>query len=246
MGRANTQERRAARLAMTPDILWLLKQKLAKAKMPVVKKRLLWATATFLFVGSLRSGEVLPSNKELFVRDATLLNKNVSLETRKIEKEEVTMLKIRLESPKEDRKRQGVTVELFRLQNSFFCPVTAWMKWKEVSRLDNHPNLPLFRHEDGSGLTQKELNTTLKLLLQNEIDYSNGRISSHSFRAGLTTAMGRLGYGEEIISLQGRWRSEAYLKYCKEGRANRLKDQWQLMKEMTEVSKSWISGGILV
>ena len=60
MGRANTQERRAARLAMTPDILWLLKQKLAKAKMPVVKKRLLWATATFLFVGSLRSGEVLP------------------------------------------------------------------------------------------------------------------------------------------------------------------------------------------
>ena len=109
MGRANTQERRAARLAMTPDILWLLKQKLAKAKMPVVKKRLLWATATFLFVGSLRSGEVLPSNKELFVRDATLLNKNVSLETRKIEKEEVTMLKIRLESPKEDRKRQGVT-----------------------------------------------------------------------------------------------------------------------------------------
>ena len=70
--------------------------------------------------------------------------------------------KIQLESPKEDKKRQGVTMELFK--NSFFCPVTAWMKWKEISRLDNCPSLPVFRHEDSSRLTQKELNTTLKLL----------------------------------------------------------------------------------
>ena len=33
--------------------------------------------------------------------------------------------KIQLESPKEDKKRQGVTMELLKLKNSFFCPVTA-------------------------------------------------------------------------------------------------------------------------
>ena len=58
--------------------------------------------------------------------------------------------------------------------------------------------------------------------------------------------MARLGYSADMISVQGRWASEAYLKYCKLGRANRLQDQLDLMTKMTEVSTTWISGGVLV
>ena len=54
------QERKPQRLAMTPNILWILKTKLAKARMSLIKKRMIWAMATFLFVGSLQSGEALP------------------------------------------------------------------------------------------------------------------------------------------------------------------------------------------
>ena len=109
LGRNNTQERKQQRLAMTPDILWILKMKLAKARMPIVKKCLVWAMATFLFIGSLRSGEALPCTKDHFVKNATLLNKHVTLETKQVEGSEVTMLRI------------------------FFCLVLAWMKWKEIS-----------------------------------------------------------------------------------------------------------------
>ena len=137
-------------------------------------------------------------------------------------------------------------MELFELKGSFFCPVTAIWKWRQKSRLEFRGDLPFFRSEDGTGFTPKVLNAELRALLQDEIDYTEGRISAHSFRAGLTTTMARLGYSADMISVQGRWASEAYLKYCKLGRANRLQDQLDLMTKMTEVSTTWISGGVLV
>ena len=244
-GRANIQEKKASRLAMTPDVMWLLKTKLAKAVIPLVKKRLIWAVACTLFVGSLRSGETLPSNKTVFVKDATLLNKHVTSESKNIEGQSRKFLKLFLEAPKEDRTGRGVEVELFEI-NNFFCPVTAWNKWRNSSKLAHQPNLPVFRLEDGSGYTAKELNSDLKALLEDEVDYSNGRVSSHSFRAGITSTMARLGYSKEMIGLQGRWRSEAYLNYCKLGRINRLNDQARLMEDMASAATAWISGGILV
>ena len=104
----------------------------------------------------------------------------------------------------------------------------------------------MFRHEDGSGLTSKEFNAELKLLMENVIDYSNSRISSHCFRAGITTTMARLGYSKEMISLQGRWSSDSFLRYCKQGRHNKLGDQLGLMEKMVEVANTWVSGGVLV
>ena len=49
-----------------------------------------------------------------------------------------------------------------------------------------------------------------------------------------------------MIGLQGRWRSDAYLRYCKLGRANCLEDQLELMKNMADTAQKWISGGVLV
>ena len=244
-GRANTQGKKPSRLAMTPDVMWLLKTKLAKAAIPLVKKRLLWAVACTLFVGSLRSGETLPANKSVFVKGATLLNKHVSLERKEINGRMRNFIKLYLEAPKEDKAGRGVEIELFETSN-FFCPMAALRKWKQSSKLSHHLELPVFRLEDGSGYTARELNADLRTLLQDEIDYTEGRVSSHSFRAGITSTMARLGYSREMIGLQGRWRSEAFLHYCKLGRANRLQDQAKLMEDMANTAQKWISGGVLV
>ena len=50
-------------------------------------------------------------------------------------------------------------------------------------------------------------------------------VTAHSFQAGVTSTMARLGYSEK---LQGCWNSDAFLRYTKLGRTNRLRDQVKL------------------
>ena len=45
--------------------------------------------------------------------------------------------------------------------------------------------------------------------------------SSHSFRAGATSAMAAAGYGDEDIQAVGRWSSRAFLEYIKLPRTRR-------------------------
>ena len=56
---------------------------------------------------------------------------------------------------------------------------------------------------------------------------------SHSFRAGIPTLMARAGYSDSEIQRQGRWRSSAFLVYCKLGRASRWKDQLTLTQRIS-------------
>ena len=53
-------------------------------------------------------------------------------------------------------------------------------------------------------------------------------IRSHSFRAGVPTLMARVYYSDAEIQRQGRWRSSAFVSYCKLGRHNRWADQLDL------------------
>ena len=49
-------------------------------------------------------------------------------------------------------------------------------------------------------------NKDLKKLLESVIDYrSMGKISSHSFRIGITTMLGKLGFSDNDIMAIGRW-----------------------------------------
>ena len=58
-------------------------------------------------------------------------------------------------------------------------------------------------------------NTDLKILFRGQVDYYKGKITSHSFCAGLATEMAKLGYADQDIMNIGRWRSSAYLNYVK-------------------------------
>ena len=52
------------------------------------------------------------------------------------------------------------------------------------------------------------LNKYLEIYLKGKADYLGGKVTSHSFRAGLATARARLGYEEEDIKAMGRWKSD--------------------------------------
>jgi hypothetical protein len=53
------------------------------------------------------------------------------------------------------------------------------------------------------------------------IDYQNGKISSHSFRIGLATTLGTLGFSADDIKEAGRWSSNAYEIYLRLPRVKR-------------------------
>ena len=121
------------------------------------------------------------------------------------------------------------------------------MGWRACSKLDLDPDLPVFRRESGALLTPSEFNACLKEMLSDKISYSEGYVTSHSFRAGLASIMARLGYDNSQIMIQGRWRSDAFLRYLKLGRATRLTDQFSLASKISGVvTESMLRGGPIV
>ena len=72
-----------------------------------------------------------------------------------------------------------------------------------------HPSFEPVHCSGGAGYTGAEFNGDLKSLLKGQVDYSKGKISIYSFRAGLATEMAKLGYADQDIMNIGRWRSAA-------------------------------------
>ena len=102
-GRHNTQAKAKTRLPVTPATLLLLKHKIKEANWALVKKRLIWAIATTMFVGSFRISEVLAAYSHTHAKDSTLLNQDISEHTENIAGDNRNFLKVRLRNPKEDR-----------------------------------------------------------------------------------------------------------------------------------------------
>ena len=89
--------------------------------------------------------------------------------------------------------------------------------------------------KDGSLVSGYELIKLLTPLTANIVKPNGKRILSHSFRSGIPTLMARAGYQDHEIKRQGRWRSTAFLAYCKLGRASRWKDQLTLAKPISSL-----------
>ena len=49
-------------------------------------------------------------------------------------------------------------------------------------------------------------------------------VTSHCFRAGVTSMLGQMGASPELIQGVGRWSSEAWKSYCRTGRSTRVED----------------------
>ena len=235
-GHGNLAEPTPGRIPMTPDLMFHLKYKLSKSKLPLPERRLMWVIATALFQGSFRIGELLSPTRSRFCPDTTLLSSNVKWETAYVSNKMVDLLKFRIKNPKESRGRKHVDVEIFDLgPNCFYDCVTAFRKWRDSSTLPCNPDLPLFRNEDGSLVTPDGFNSVLKELMCDKVQYMEGFVASHSFRSGLASVMAQLGYSDSDIKLQGRWGSDAFKSYVRLGRSARLEEQWALANRITSL-----------
>ena len=246
-GHDNTSAPIPGRVPMTPELLLEFKKKLSKSRLSIPDRRLVWVVATALFQGSFRVGELLAPSKTKYCPQSTLRSRDVKLTTCKIEGKNVDMLMISLRRPKEVKgSKHEVKVEVFDLGEECFysCPV-AWKKWRASSKLELEEELPVFRWEDGSFITAGELNKLLKDFLADKVPYEEGIVATHSFRAGIVSVMGVLGYTDEEIMRQGRWRSSSFLEYVKLGRAARLQEQWKLANKIsTLITGSMATGEI--
>ena len=113
---------------------------------------------------------------------------------------------IHLTSPKEDKLRSGVTVELFAA-GTISCPLNAFQKWKAISSRGISATLPAFRLPNGRCYTGNDFNKDIKSLLGKHINYDEKRYLSHSFRAGMASMMAAAGFSDSEIMRQGRWHS---------------------------------------
>ena len=229
-GKAHTEALRPQRILMTVQMMVHLKQKLKetnKTEWPSHDKRALWMLATWLFWTSCRGGELALEVEESFSPQNDLLWEDVKVE------EGGETIKITLKAPKETRGLARVTVELYRTGDDL-CPVTAWENFRKANKVGERPDMPIFRWQSGRNITVKKLNQWLKVFLGDCVDYEQGRLGVHCFRNAIPSLMRALGYGEEEIMAQGRWTSEAYLRYVKMDRLKKVGERRRLVGDINK------------
>ena len=225
-GMANTGPSRKRRIAVSPFLLKTLRSRLYTSGLPKEEVLLIWCISLFLFFGAFRASEILSPAATSF-SDTTLLSKHAVWNVDGNE----GWMKLTILGPKEATGREKVEVEILSIDNKYLCPIESWRMWREYmdSRAPLQPNLPLFSFRSGKLPTATWLNAKLKWLLRNDIHYEQLQVLTHSFRAGLVTALARMGVNEEKIKVIGRWRSNAWKNYAKCGRSVR----WEEMRMLS-------------
>ena len=218
---AETLENRKARAPVTIAMMKLIKRELHKSNLTNDQKIMIWAIACLNWAGSLRIHESLPKQRNTFDEQTTLLGKDVTLHTVKIEGKQLKMLKLNLKCTKESRVGAGTTLEIFE-NKTFMCPVAALEKYIKIRKNTIKQEKPLFRDLAGKNYTGRLFNDDLKVLTAKLTEQSNSVILSHSFRAGVASEMAKRNYTDEEIMAQGRWSSNSFKVYCKLPRCRRL------------------------
>ena len=216
------------RLPVTPTIMTLMKCYLKEQKMDNKRKLLIWTIATCAFAGGFRIHEILPQNGRTFDPNKTLLGRDIQLKRVKVEQEETNILQICLKTEK-TRKSKGHTIVDIYESGGTLCPIRAFKKWA-TSRQETSENLPAFLDEEGSNFTGRRFNGFLRAFQTEKFPNVQGTISSHSFRAGLATMLGSLGFSDEDIKSTGRWSSRAFLEYLKLPRSQRAEMAKEIAK----------------
>ena len=174
---------------------------------------LVWTVCTLAFFGAFHIHEILSRAEGYFDPCFTLLSENIKLKNVKIGKETEKILLVTLKSPKEDRVGKEIVVDVYA-SHRLLCLVKAFEKWEKTNP-PKEKNKPTFRDEHGTPFTGRKLNAILKRCLNQHIKYEDGFVSSHSFRVGITSLMGTLGYADSEIKAIGRWSSSAFENYLK-------------------------------
>ena len=202
------------RLPMTKNTMLLFKKLTQSSKYAEQDKLLIWAVATLAFAGAFRIHEILSKAESTFDPNFTLLGEDLTVSS----KNRQETLHVRLKCPKESRSAAATVVDVFE-NKSELCPVRAFRKW--FSCKFREPHLPLFRFHNGTPLTGAKLNRVMKTLLDPYTDSSVGFFATHSFRIGIASMLGQLGFEDQDIMATGRWSSRVFERYMKLTRTKR-------------------------
>ena len=241
-GRENLSEPGKKRIAITVEMLIFMHDKLKHDKgLSDRDKRMVWTLFCFLFSGSFRIGELLAHSEHQFVEQQAFLGKRLLVKRGLVRGKQESFLVVKLINPKERRSgMKFVEVELFDIKSPY-NPVRAFNKLTEKTNFLLSPDLPVFRWSSGKNVTPRWVNTWLKENMKEFPNYpKDSPISSHSFRAGVVTMLGQMGAPEELIKQVGRWSSDAWINYCREGRVTRVEDQMKVA-EMIRSAKGRFS-----
>ena len=202
---------RPGRRVVSLPLLKVLGHKLASSGWEGVDVQAIWTIFTLGFFSSCRMGEMLGKHDLSFDPSSTLTWADIKA------REDGSFL-IHIKSPKSGRVG-GEFVDIFPFEGHGVCPAAALAKHmrlqKEAGLWD--PHSPVFRFKGGKNITPTAVNRILNILLQGVLDQSKDRITCHSFRAAVASALARfpdLATSEEIKGW-GRWESAAYLSYTR-------------------------------
>jgi hypothetical protein len=212
MEAASGQIRDSKRAVVTPLIMKLIKAKLHQWDATKVDKLMAWAVCSLLFHGALRGAELLASNTGQYDPVYTLRRCDIC---RVVQNTREVIIQIKLKSPKESKSRAGVVVDIYQT-NTDMCPARAVSKW--LAATDGAANdQPAFRFASGVPLTGSKLNKLLKEWVGDVVP----GISTHSFRIGAASMMGKLGFSDNDVKAVGRWGSRAFESYIRLPRTKR-------------------------
>ena len=209
------------RLPVTINMLKLLKLELNNVEGQKGFRKLIWAVSTICFFGALRIHEILSRQVSNFDPINTLLGQDLKIRTIRMGNEKVRVIQIKIKSPKESRCVKDKIIDIYE-NGGKLCPVRALENWLRTAP-PIKKGLPFFRLADGTPLTGRKLNDILRVCFKKHIPKGKGFVSSHSFRGGMASLMGLMGYSDEDIMAVGRWSSQCFETYMKLPRTKRLK-----------------------
>ena len=149
-------------------------------------------------------GELVSRQAKSFDSEFTLLCSDVNLHTVPFpDGSSVGCFRFKIKSPKVDRVGNGDEIEVFQVESGL-DPFSALARYKELLVKNGWfiPGKPFFRRSNGFCLTRDQLNCFLRekfapLLSPDDI------ISSHSFRAGVSSHMQSWGFSSDDIKGKG-------------------------------------------
>lgn len=209
-----------SRLPMTPALMKLLKEEIRLDNMTSHDKLVVWAVATLAFNGAFRIHELLSRKSSTYDPKVTLLSRDIIIKESYLGKEKIGIIQVLIKSEKKDRVGAGVIVDVYE-SGGDLCPLKALRKWLRT-KVNSKQKHPAFCLESGKPLTGKAFNAMLKNLLAKHLKGYRRKVTSHSFRAGLASLMGKLGFSDNDIMAIGRWSSRSFEAYLKLPRSKRL------------------------
>ena len=224
----NRLVKKPKRLPVTLAVLKLLRATLNKWSESDSMKLLVWTVSLICFFGGFRIHEILTKTQTVFDPAFSLLGKDIKIGRFKTKTGFQEVLQIKIKSPKEDRVGRETIIDVYETKGQF-CPVKYYKKWLATCPPAGL-NKPAFRISNGVPLTGRRFNEILKELLFPHLDYSKARISTHSFRGGMASLLGEIGFSDEEIQAMGRWSSQAFEAYLKLPRTKRAKMAEEMAK----------------